>query len=726
MRRYRRVIFGIFLTLTVACPAMTVCAVAADLKKAPPGIAERLDQGATQKLIVLFDDSAIEREVAANRSRTGIEHDDDAILAFRASRYRELKSRAEPAELSGEVETVKDYSHLPMSFKRFKNRRSLEKFLALPEVTAVYENRPIYPTLAQSLPLIKQPATAGLGLTGSGATVAVIDTGINYTLAAFGSCTAPGTPAGCRIAASVDITGNNVTLNTDPNGHGTNVAGIVSGVAPGARIAAINAFTGGASSIALIIDGINWAIANRSAYNIVAINMSLGDGAKYTAPCGNSHTNPFVTPVNNARAVGILPVAASGNEGYSNGIASPACTPGVASVGAVYDANVGGRQWSTCTDSTTAADQVACFSNSSSFVTMLSPGAIITAAGIGMGGTSQASPHVAGAAAVFRSAFAGETPDQTLARLTGSGVPVTDPRNGVVKPRLNLLAALGAPINDNFSARQALSGDTGQLTGNNANATVEPAEPAHAGNSGGRSVWWSWTPSVSGPVAIDTQGSSFDTLLAVYTGTGVTALTPIAANDNDGAPGNTSGLSFVAQAGIEYLIAVDGFNGAFGSTVLNWGQAPSADLFVTMTGSPDPLAPGETLTYSISVANRGPATAVNTTLTDTLPTGVSVVSTSAGCTTAGGIVTCNLGSMASATAVGLQIAVSPASAGTLTNTVNVASDTYELAPADNSAGIATTVSLPPPAVPALSPWGIALAACLLSGWQQHRKRRKPN
>jgi subtilisin family serine protease len=334
-----------------------------------------------------------------------------------------------------------------MSFLRFRTRAGLEKVLRLGEVKAAYENRPIYPLLAYSLPFIRQPAVASRGLTGIGVTVAVIDTGINYTLAEFGSCTAPGVPAGCKVNASVDVTGHGVTLNTDPLGHGTNVAGIAAGVAPGARIASVNAFFHGTSTVNWIISGINWVIANKAAYSITAMNMSLGDGGNYSQPCADSATDPFVVPVGNARSAGVLPVAASGNSGFSGGISSPACVPGVVSVGAVYDANWGGPYtWNSgCTDVSTGPDRIPCFSDSASFLTLLAPGAFVTAAGVQMAGTSQASPHVAGSVAVLRSAFPADTLDQTVSRMAVGGVPITDPRNGVTTPRLDLSASVGPP-----------------------------------------------------------------------------------------------------------------------------------------------------------------------------------------------------------------------------------------------------------------------------------------
>jgi hypothetical protein len=452
------------------------------------------------------------------RRNRGLVHDDDSVLELRGRRYSEIRQKVLKALPSGEFDIKREYSRLPMAFLKFRTRAALDRLLERPDVLAVYENRPIYHQLTQSLSLIDQPEAASVGYRGGGCTVAVIDTGVNYTLSAFGSCTAPGVPAGCRVIASEDIAEDDGAL--DAHGHGTNVAGIVAGTATETKIASLDVFEpDGSSSEAEVIAAINWAIDNRSDYNITAINMSLGDGQKYTSPCGSKYTNPFVTPVNNARAAGIIPVAASGNEAYTNGIASPACTPGFVSVGAVYDANVGSLSYSACSDTTTAADKIACFSNSASFLTMLAPGALITSAGSTMAGTSQAPPHVAGAVAVLRAAYPSETLDETVSRLTGSGTPVTDPRNGITKPRLNLLAAIGAPGNDLFANAPTLATDNGVVTGASYNATKETGEPNHAGNTGGKSVWWKWNASFTGVATVDTHGSGFDTLLGVYTGT---------------------------------------------------------------------------------------------------------------------------------------------------------------------------------------------------------------
>ena len=74
---------------------------------------------------------------------------------------------------------------------------------------------------------------------------------------------------------------------------------------------------------------------------------------------------------------------------------------------------------------------------------------------------------------------------------------------------------------DAFSSRIGISGASGRMTGSNVGASKEFGEPNHGGNRGGASVWWSWTAPATGTVTFDTQGSDFDTLLAVYRGSSV-------------------------------------------------------------------------------------------------------------------------------------------------------------------------------------------------------------
>jgi len=279
------------------------------------------------------------------------------------------------------------------------------------------------------------------GAIGTGTTVEVIDAGIDLTNPAFGNCPSAGAP-GCRVVSD-QIYYSGTTTDV---AHGTNVSGVVAEVAPGTSIAMQNIFNGSNASSSDLISAVDWGIANQATYNIVAMNMSLGDGGDYTSQCNSvgGGGNPLTTPASVAAAAGIQTVAASGNNAYSNGINWPACTPGVTSVGAVYDSNVGSMTYSIspapCTDATTTADQVTCFSNVASFLTLFAPGVNVTAAGITMSGTSQATPHVSGAIATLRSRYPKEPLSQTLARLTFTGAD--DTRGSITIPRINMLAAL--------------------------------------------------------------------------------------------------------------------------------------------------------------------------------------------------------------------------------------------------------------------------------------------
>lgn len=130
------------------------------------------------------------------------------------------------------------------------------------------------------------------------------------------------------------------------------------------------------------------------------------------------------------------------------------------------------------------------------------------------------------------------------------------------------------PANDMFANRQFIPSGGGRTLGSTVGATKELGEPNHAGNIGGVSVWYAWQSPVTGSVTVDTIGSTFDTLLAVYTGDSVTNLTLVAADDDGANFNGNSKLTFVATAGTTYAIAVDGYYYSFayiaqGGVVLN-------------------------------------------------------------------------------------------------------------------------------------------------------------
>jgi len=165
-----------------------------------------------------------------------------------------------------------------------------------------------------------------------------------------------------------------------------------------------------------------------------------------------------------------------------------------------------------------------------------------------------------------------------------------------------------APVNDSFAGAVALTGSTNIVAGNNTAATSEPAEPSHAGNPATASVWWTWVAPANGLVVVDTLGSAFDTVLAVYTGNAVGALTLVAANDD--APNQaTSLVAFSAIRGTTYRIAVDGYLGASGAVQLRL-HLPVAHSAPVITRQPSsqtmPDNAGSNVTFSVNAIGSFP------------------------------------------------------------------------------------------------------------------------
>jgi hypothetical protein len=142
------------------------------------------------------------------------------------------------------------------------------------------------------------------------------------------------------------------------------------------------------------------------------------------------------------------------------------------------------------------------------------------------------------------------------------------------------------PGNDDFEDAFPLTdgpmgGNSGSFGMGNVGASKEPGEPDHAGSHGGSSVWFWWTAQGSGSVRLTTCGTDFHSLLAVYVGAEVSALTPVAASSNAESPAcnvfwqGPYQLAFDVEAGEEYMIAVDGDGGAWGSFGLEMQTSPA-------------------------------------------------------------------------------------------------------------------------------------------------------
>jgi subtilisin-like proprotein convertase family protein len=316
--------------------------------------------------------------------------------------------------------------------------------------------------------LIHSDQTNAIGFNGAGQAVAVIDTGVDYTIPSLGGGTFPN----AKVIGGTDIADN----DTDPmdcEGHGTEVSGVVAGptgVAPGAKIVAIKVFSSAnvssssckvdkdgnqTASYSDIIAGINYAITNKATFGITAINISLGGPFDDSLDHGycDGDDKGSADAIDAATAAGMVVVVAAGNDKLTNQLSDPACVSSAVSVGAVYPENRSSVSWLNdsggilCKDQPASPDGIVCFSNSTSILSLLAPGAfwnVATKGGVqtSVSGTSFSTPAVSGAVVLLRQARPDLSPIGLVGVLRSSGAPIADSRNGVVTPRIDTLAAV--------------------------------------------------------------------------------------------------------------------------------------------------------------------------------------------------------------------------------------------------------------------------------------------
>lgn len=238
--------------------------------------------------------------------------------------------------------------------------------------------------------------------TGGGVTAYVIDTGILTTHTDFGG----------RARFAANFAGGQ---DADCNGHGTHVAGTIGGatygVAKQVSLVAVKVLNcAGSGSTSGVIAGVDW-VKNHHVTPAVA-NMSLGGSA----------STALDTAVANAIAGGVTFAVAAGNDNRKACTASPARVPTALTVGA-----------------TDSSDARASYSNYGTCVDLFAPGSSITSdwftstnATNTISGTSMASPHVTGVAALYLAAHTTDTPAQVNAALVGAATlnVVRNPGNG--------------------------------------------------------------------------------------------------------------------------------------------------------------------------------------------------------------------------------------------------------------------------------------------------------
>ena len=191
-----------------------------------------------------------------------------------------------------------------------------------------------------------------------------------------------------------------------------------------------------------------------------------------------------------------------------------------------------------------------------------------------------------------------EAGDYTVVVYTDAGATLSEV--AAVRVSLNDL-----PFRDQFDLQFTIPVASGVGKSRNLGATSEPGEPAHAGKTSGRSVWIAWLPSASGIATISLAGSSFDTLLAVYTGDVLSGLTEVTSDDDSGGS-LASAVTFNAIAGTHYKIVVDGLAGASGDFTFAWSLQATTEQAPQIVTHPlsQTVAPGETATF---VAEATPA-----------------------------------------------------------------------------------------------------------------------
>jgi subtilisin family serine protease len=420
--------------MTIGLATFLCCATGARAQTVGDGVEEALQRGTTVRVVVAMKAAASGNLAQRRRQSNEAQR---MLRAIGPNEFQVVRRFAVTPALAGNLTAA-----------------GLARLRTNPNVARVDLDRGGAGDLSNSVPQINAPLIhADYGVDGSGVTVAVLDSGIDTDHPDLASslageqCFCSGNGGCCPAGGS---TQSGAGAAEDDESHGTHVSGIItndgvvapSGVAPGAEIVAVKVLDANNEFCCSsdIIAALDWVANSRP--DVKVVNMSLGTFATYTGNCdaADAVTMAFAGAIDALTQNGVAVFASSGNDGLTNAMNAPACIGNTISVGGV---NV--------------FDQVRASSNSDLSLDLLAPGGFIVSAGLGGGtatksGTSMASPHAAGTAALLLGAFPSLAPSQTLAALQSTGLPITDPKSGVTTPRIDAGAAFLslAPVIDSF------------------------------------------------------------------------------------------------------------------------------------------------------------------------------------------------------------------------------------------------------------------------------------
>lgn len=418
---------------------------AAEATKVGPGIAEQVDKGRVRVLVVLNDSTDKSAPVG------------DRIAANKAQRSAVLDKLGD-----SNYQLRREFSLLP-AFAVEVDAQGLADLAAQTKVRRIDLDSGGTGAMFEARPLARIDPLSDGGLTGAGQTIAVVDTGIaanhfdfrGRVVAEQCFCSSASGSGGCCPNGSSTQSGAGSAL--DDNGHGTNVTGIaagggaiaLAGAAPAANIVAVKVIDANNRFCCAsdVLAAFEWVRINHPEAKV--LNASLGTSLLLPGDCdqASSLTIAGTAAVELLAGNDTLVFASAGNQGNADGMSVPACLSGVVGVGATWDRNYESANALGCTDINPQAATPTCFSNSSAGTDVYAPGAFITSSGRGGGvstyaGTSQATPLVAGCAALLRSVVPEASSAQIRAALQASPTRVTDAKNGRSFPLLDCADAL--------------------------------------------------------------------------------------------------------------------------------------------------------------------------------------------------------------------------------------------------------------------------------------------